>query len=87
MSRYEWEPPTFSADSPVLRYLEREFRKIGVALDALYDGEVETAPKAPFRVRYGTRIVAEPGGWNPGSGPGAYSYEGTSTASATWVKL
>ena len=88
MSRYDWEPPPLSSDPAKLReYLEREFQRIGLALDALYDGEMETQRTAPFRPRYGTIVVAEPGGWNPGSGPGVYSYEGTTTASATWTKL
>jgi hypothetical protein len=87
MPRYDFQPPGIGNLEAVLRYLEQELSRIRGAIDALYDGEHETTPTEPSKPRFGDVAVAEPGGWNPGSGPGIYSYEGTTTASASWTKL
>jgi hypothetical protein len=84
MSRYT---PTPAPGGDLRRWLEDELARIRSALDALYDGEMETQRIDPTNPTFGTIVVAEPGGWDPGSGPGAYCFEGTTTASAAWVKL
>lgn len=87
MSRYTFQPPPSGDLDIIRRWLEQELEKIRGALDALYDGEMESTRTEPARPRYGTITIAEPNGWDPGSGPGFYGYEGTTTASGTWVKF
>jgi hypothetical protein len=65
----------------------RELQRVSAALDELYDGVHEVRNAAPERLKLGMLAHADGTNWNPGAGPGVYSYEGTSTASAAWVKL
>ena len=87
MPRYRPQP--FDGDDlpQVRRYIEAELTRLSQAIDALYNGEQEIVKSAPAKQRVGDMKFANGTGWNPGSGMGLYSYEGTSTASATWTKL
>ena len=67
--------------------LTRELDRISNLLNLLVDGEREILYSVPVKPTIGMNVFADGTSWNPGSGMGAYSYEGTSTASVTWVKL
>lgn len=65
----------------------RELQRLQEVVDALIEGRTEILHSAPDKPQQGQRVFADGTDWNPGSGMGAYSYEGTSTASLGWVKL
>lgn len=81
MARYVPEQVTSFED------LYRELLRVQSALDCLFDGSLEIVNAEPAKPKLGMIKQADGIGWNPGSGAGAYSYEGTSTASASWTKL
>lgn len=67
--------------------IRRELDEIWRILALLVDGEHEVLTIEPTRPTLGMVVQADGSTWNPGSGAGLYSYEGTSTASAAWTKL
>jgi hypothetical protein len=69
------------------QYLAQELARIAEAISGIEDGERDILYVEPDKPQLGQRVYADGTQWNPGSGPGAYSYEGTSTAVAVWVKL
>lgn len=65
----------------------RELLRISSLLDTLIEGQMEARKSEPERPRVGMVVFADGVSWNPGLGMGVYSYEGSSTASASWTKL
>lgn len=62
------------------RFLRDELQKIGDALGLLAEGFDPVTYTAPGKPRKGMRRYADGTSWNPGSGAGLYSFNGT-----TWI--
>lgn len=60
--------------------LQRELQRLAVAVNAVHDFEVLTAP--PKVLTVGMVRYADGSSWNPGSGEGLYVY-----TSSGWAKL
>lgn len=86
MPRYSPGQPPFDP-AMLAQYLTDELNRVAASVGALYDGEHEVLYAAPAKPQLGMVVYADGTQWDPGDGPGAYSYEGTATANATWVKL
>ena len=64
------------------RFLQAELGKIEAAISIMKDGFLPVAYVVPTKLRKGMVRYADGTSWNPGSGEGAYRYNGTA-----WVLL
>lgn len=74
------DPPSDPAQ--LQRYLREEMNKIAATVALLAEGFDPVIYKAPPKPRKGMRRYADGTSWNPGSGAGLYSFNGT-----TWVLI
>lgn len=72
------DPPRDATGLP--RYLQNEFQKIAIAIQALAAGHLDPVHVAPAKPRLGDVRLADGADWNPGSGRGVYIFD-----SAAWV--
>jgi hypothetical protein len=84
--------PEIADASELRRYMEEELRKISEALNETPVLEMRTSNAAPKKPRTGLTVYADGVNWNPGSGAGTYTWNGSAwvftsegTASTTEV--
>ena len=70
------------SQSELPEYLDRQFRAIAIAIEALAAGQLDVTNVAPDKPRDGMIRYADGTNWNPGSGEGIYAYYG-----GAWNKL
>lgn len=69
------DPPENPAQ--LQRYLREEVAKIAAAVQRVADGYLPVVYMPPDKPRAGMIRNADGALWDPGSGPGAYRYDGT----------
>lgn len=71
--------PNDPPDDPtqLKRYLQDEFERIALALQALSLGHLEETTSAPPKPRSGDIRYADGTLWNPGTGRGIYYFDGS----------
>lgn len=83
MERYE---PELLADpqnaAQLAEFVQREFRRISIALAGALPSELQELHVAPVKLRNFMIVAADGTDWDPGAGQGVYAYY-----NGTWNKL
>lgn len=73
---YEPEPAPDARDvEAMLKYLDREYRRLSSFVQAIGAGQLEVTHRAPTRPRTGMFRLADGANWNPGNGRREYWYD------------